>query len=93
MTDEQEQTENEEEEVESKEEKQDVGLIDNAVNIANKLEQENNKFKELLDRQENLMAKQKLAGKTMAGTTNSKKAEQTNKEYALEAISGKLNGN
>jgi hypothetical protein len=67
-----------------------VGLIDEARNVNTSLEENLNKFKELLDRQETMKIKEQLAGKAEAGEVKIEK-EQTALEYSQEVMSGKHN--
>lgn len=57
-----------------------VGLVEGANVAAERLETANKKQEELLDRQEELMAKQALGGRTEAGQQQEEK-EETPKEY------------
>ena len=67
-----------------------IGLIDEARNVNSSLEENLNKFKELLDRQETMKIKEQLAGKAEAGEVKIEK-EQTALEYSQEVMSGKHN--
>ena len=64
--------------------------IDDANIAAKRLEEANKERRELLDREENLMAKKALGGTTEAGAEPVKK-EETPKEYAQKVMSGNLN--
>ena len=64
-------------------------VIDAANKAAERLEQANAEQKEILARQEMLMAKNALGGKAEAGETNEKKVE-TPAEYAKKVMSGEL---
>jgi len=69
-----------------------IGLVDSAVSAAKNLKTENDRFEELLNRQEMLMAKQQLAGRGEAGKIKEEPKEKTPREYAEEVMAGKYNG-
>lgn len=64
-------------------------MIDAANKAAERLEKANEEQKEILARQEELMAKNALGGKAEAGETNEKK-EETPAEYAKRVMSGEV---
>jgi len=98
MTEKDEQKENEVVESEDTNENPDEGNkpeiykpIDDANIAAKRLEEANKERRELLDREEEIIAKKTLGGKTEAGTEQSKK-EETPQEYKDKVMSGDLNG-
>lgn len=64
--------------------------IDDANLAAKRMEDANKEKRELLDREEELMAKRALGGGTNAGQEPVKK-EVSDEEYAKKALSGELN--
>ena len=65
-------------------------VIERAREEREKLEAANKEKRELLDREEAMMAKKALGGDSEAGQHVEKK-EQTDKEYAEDVIAGKYN--
>ena len=75
------------------EEKKSTGkenIVDKAEANAKRIEAANLKQEELLKRQENIIAKQILAGKSIGGNPE-KKPELTDKEYAEQVLKGEKN--
>lgn len=66
-------------------------IVDNANAAAERLEAANNKQEELLDRQENMFAKQLLAGSAEAGSKPQEKKKLTDIEVAEAVMRGELN--
>ena len=64
-------------------------LVDDANLAAKRLEDANKDKKDLLDREEQLIAKKALGGNTEAGQSIVK--EESDKEYAMKAIAGNFN--
>jgi|TARA_R110000751_G_scaffold218969_2_gene321799 hypothetical protein len=69
-----------------------LSALDRADSIAERQKRENDRREAILTREEALEARRQVGGVTEAGQAREVTPEQTNKEYALEAISGKLNG-
>ena len=65
-------------------------LIEKANLAAERLEAANKKQEELLDRQQNIMAKQILAGKAEAGIQPEKPKEESPEEYTRKFDEGKI---
>jgi len=65
-------------------------LIDDANSAAERLETANKKQEELLNKQEQIMAKQALAGRADAGQQSEKKEEVSDTEYAKMFREGKI---
>jgi len=65
-------------------------VIERARETAERLEVANTKKEELLNREEQIMAKKALGGTTEAGQGSEKK-EETDKEYGDKVLSGELN--
>lgn len=65
-------------------------LIGGANAAAERLEKANTKMEELIGRQEEVAAKQRLAGEAEAGTPSEKKEEISPKEYAKKALANDL---
>lgn len=82
-----------EEEKEVKQEvNQEPNIYDKALAAAERLEQANKKQEELLTRQESLMAKQLLSGRSIQSPTEPEKPKElTAKEYAQLVKDGKIN--
>ena len=70
--------------------KEETTMIDDANLAALRLEEANKEKAELLDREELLMSKKALGGKSSAGEIPEVPKEQTAKEYADGIMSGKL---
>ena len=70
---------------------QSSGLVDDAYDAAERLEDANEKQEELLERQEALFAKQLLAGKAEAGKSPEAPKELTDEEYAEKVLTGDIN--
>ena len=66
-------------------------VIDAANKAAERLEKANEEQKEILARQEMLMAKNALGGKSEAGDTPQKKKELTAEEYSDAVLRGEVN--
>ena len=66
-------------------------VIERAREEREKLEAANKKHEELLNRQEEIMAKQALGGRAEAGSTPEKPKEISEVEYAEKALSGEYN--
>ena len=88
---------NEEQEEEVKEVKKDVvkigkkgSVLDEANEVYKKLEEQNQKFQELLERQEELMARQMLRGRSDATVEETKKKEESALEYKNRIMRGEL---
>lgn len=64
--------------------------LEQADAIADRLEKENNRREQLLRRTEELMARQRLGGRTDAGTTTEKPKEVSAQEYAQRVLEGKV---
>ncbi len=76
---------------EKKEEKVEAStMVDSAYVAAERLEAANKKTEELIVRQEELMAKQALAGKAEAGTEPEKPKESTDEEYAKKVMANEI---
>ena len=67
------------------------GLIDDANSAAERLEAANKKQEELITRQEEIAAKQLLAGKTEAGLAPVKEEPISDKEFSDKVMSGEVN--
>ena len=67
------------------------GLIDDANSAAERLEAANKKQEELITRQEEIAAKQLLAGKTEAGQAPVKEEPISDKEFSDKVMSGEVN--
>lgn len=78
------------EEMQEEEDKKKLSLMDQANQAAERLEIANRKREELLDRQEEMMARQRLGGTTSAGEGQVK--EETPKEYMKKVMAGDFNG-
>jgi len=92
--DEQEKTQGEESTPENTREgdkPQSSGLVDNAYDAAERLEEANEKQEELLERQEALFAKQLLSGKAEAGQKPQAPKELSDEEYAEKVLTGEIN--
>jgi hypothetical protein len=88
---------NEEQEEEVKEVKKDVvkigkkgSVLDEANEVYKKLEEQNQKFQELLERQEELMARQMLRGRSDATVEETKKKEESALDYKNRIMRGEL---
>lgn len=70
-----------------------TSLFDKTNEAVTRQEAANKKTEELLNRQEELYAKQKLGGRSMAGEQKApeKPKEETPKEYAKRVMAGGLN--
>ena len=66
-------------------------VIDAANKAAERLEKANEEQKEILKKQEMLMAKNALGGKSEAGDTPQKKKELTPEEYSDAVLRGEVN--
>ena len=74
---------------EGKEDNSTKTLFDKTNDATDRQEEANKKTEELLNRQEDLYAKQKLGGQSMAGNTPIQKSEEQNKtDNALEMFKG-----
>ena len=70
---------------------QSTGLVDGANAAAERLEKANQDEKDLLDRRETLMAKERLGGQTDAGAVKEKPKKLTDLEYANAMERGEVN--
>ena len=68
-----------------------ASLVDGAYAAAERIEAANKKQEELIQRQEELIAKQMLAGRTEAGQVKEKPKEETPEEYAEKIRRGEVN--
>jgi len=66
-------------------------LLDRANETAQRLEEANKKTEELLNRQEQLMAKEALGGRSEAGKGSIKKEEISDEEFANKVLKGEIN--
>lgn len=66
-------------------------VIDNANTAAERMEAANKERKELLDREEAIMAKRRLGGTSEAGGQQAKKEPETDVEYAEKIMAGEAN--
>lgn len=65
-------------------------MIDRAEKAATKMEEQNNRFEELLQRQEKAKAEDMLSGRTEAGTPQDKPKPITDEEYAAKLARGEV---
>ncbi len=68
-----------------------TSLIENASAAAERLEKANAKQEELLNRQEEIMAKQTLAGRAEGGISEKPKEKLSDEDYATALLEGKVN--
>ena len=80
----------EEETNKDKEQAEKLSPVEQATAAAERLEKANKEMKELLDKQEQLKAKEILAGNTNAGQTEEKKKEDSPEEYANKVMANDL---
>ena len=80
--------EEKQEQTETKEEEKPIGLIDTAKATAERIEAANKRTEELMNRLEELMAKQLLAGNSDAGQPAPK--EETPEEYAKRILKNQV---
>lgn len=66
-------------------------ILDKAEEIASRIEAGNKKQEELINRQEDLLAKKTLGGQSQAGEEPEKPKEVSNADYAKQAINGQYN--
>jgi hypothetical protein len=68
----------------------DENPIQSVAQMADRLEKANAEAKEILKKQEELYARTLLGGNTNAGIQETKKPEETAKEYAQRILKGKI---
>lgn len=66
-------------------------VLEQARESVKRLEEANKKTEELLDRQEQLAAKELLGGRAEGGIAPIPKKELTSEEYAQQVLAGKIN--
>tara|TARA_Y100000310_G_C20702423_1_gene831078 strand:+ start:1983 stop:2273 length:291 start_codon:yes stop_codon:yes gene_type:complete len=71
-------------------EKQTEGLVDEALNAADRIEKANAEYKALVERQERVLVETKLGGKAAAGSVPEKPKEETATEYAKRVMRGEI---
>lgn len=87
-----EEQEKSEEDIDKRVQPETTSLIDKADAAAERIEKANIKQEELLNRQEQLMAKQALGGKSEAGKPyQEEKKEMSDEEYAKALQKGEVN--
>ena len=79
------------EEVKETNENSSTDLIDKAKEQADRLEAANKKQEELLDRQEQILAKQALGGRSEAGQRTPEQVKLSDEEYAQKVMNGEAN--
>ena len=76
---------------EIKEEPKSTALIDKAQEAAERLEKANEEQAKLLAKQEEILARQALGGRSEAGVGDPEKKKETEEDYAKRVISGEAN--
>ena len=79
-----------EDETKQEEENKEEKAVESLTAVADRLEKANKEAKEILARQEELIARNLLGGKTDAGLQPTKKEEETPAEYTKRVMSGGL---
>ena len=68
-----------------------IPIIEQANALVERIEEGNKRQEELLNRQEEIIAKEMLGGYTEAGKEEIKKEEETPEEYANKIMRGEVN--
>lgn len=71
--------------------KQPESLISAANNAADRLEKANKEMAALIEKQERILAEQRLGGRSEAGQLKEKPKELTPQEYAEKILKGEIN--